>query len=156
PNKKNKLHFLGGGGAARPPRGERKNEDRGESIWGNDLIAKLMPLAIIGFIGYAIWDTFGSMGNQRHIIEQPADIQAMNWDNAKVVKKYAEVTNKRTRLLMELREANGQKELLDFNQETAAFWDKIDVRNRLIKPAGSFDVQVDTYTRDTTLTLRFE
>lgn len=158
PHQKMKFPLFGGGGGGtgRRPRRERDDEDRGSNIWGNDLIAKLMPLAIIAFIAYAIWDTFGSMGNRRHIIEQPADIQAMTWDNAKVIKKYAEVTKTRTRLLMELRGANGQKELLDFGRERAAFWDKIDVRNHLIKPAGSLNVEVDTYTRDTTLTLRFE
>jgi hypothetical protein len=157
PHKQLKFPLFGGGGSSeRKPR-RRDDDDDGSSIdWGNDLIPKLIPLVVIAFIAYAIWDTFSNIGGpRRNIVDQPGAIQELAWDRAKVTKKYAEITTNRTRYLLELRGADGQKQLLDLRQEKSNAWDQIDVRNFLTKPAGSLQIKVNGYARDTTLTMKF-
>lgn len=160
PHQKMRFPLFGGGGNAEKRRARAEagevREKPSSSDWGNDLTAKLVPLAVVAFLAYAVWDTFANIGGpQRVIIESPTEIRELAWQNARVAKKYAEITSKRTRLFVELRGANGEMQLLDLAKEKALFWDRINVRNRLTKPAGSLDVQVDTYERDTTLTMQF-
>lgn len=157
PHQKMKFPLLGGGSSSegRKPRVEA-SEERSSSNWGNDLYSKLIPLVVLAVIAYAVYDAFSSIGGpSRNIVEQPEAIQELAWSNAKVTKKWAEVRPNRTRMLLELRGADGQKQLLDLNGEKSKFWDRVDVRNHLTKPAGSLDVKVDTYERDTTLTMQF-
>ncbi len=158
PHKQIKFPLFGGGGSSerRPRRDEGDDDRKAFGDWGNDLIPKLIPLVVIAFIAYAIWDTFSNIGGGgRHIIDQPGAIQEQAWSRAKVTKKWAEITTSRTRLLLELRGADGTKQLLDLGKEKTSFWDRVDARNFLTKPAGSLAVKVNAYQRDTTLTMRF-
>lgn len=162
PHQKMKFPLFGGGSGGDSPasrRARRRAEETGNEggdAWGNDLFAKLLPLVLVAFIAYAVYDTFSGMGGaRRNIVSNPGDIREQAWTNAKVTKKWAEITPKRTRLLLELRGADGQKQLLDLNDEKSKFWDRVDVRNHLTKPTGSLDVRVDTYGRDTTMVMKF-
>lgn len=161
PHKKMKFPLFGGGSGGDSPatrRARRRAEEPSDEggAWGNDLFAKLLPLVLVAFIAYAVYDTFSGMGGaRRNIVSDPGDIREQAWANAKVTKKWAEITTNRTRLLLELRGANGQKQLLDLNGEKSKFWDRVDVRNRLTKPAGSLDVKVVTYERDTAMVMKF-
>lgn len=155
PHQKMKFPLFGGGGSG-GSRKRRPADDERTSDWGNDLYSKLIPLVVLSFIAYAVYDAFSGMGGpRRNIVERPEDIQEQVWNNAKVTKKWAEVRPNSTRMLLELRGADGQKQLLDLNGETSKFWDRVEVRNLLTKPAGSLDVKVNAYARDTTLTMRF-
>jgi hypothetical protein len=133
----------------------REESDASPWAWAEDLIPKVVPLVVVGFMAFALYDAFRGGNKYDDIVRNPEEIQAATWQNAKVKKKYADVTAKRTRLYLELEDAAGKRVTYDFEKEKGEFWDQVDARNRLTKAAGSNEVSVDTYQRDTTLVMRF-
>lgn len=156
-----KLRFPGMGSGSddtktNAEKAPRRTIREASSDWGEDWIPKLVPLVVVAFIGFVLWDSFRGGGKGDDIVRDPAAIEAATWENAKVRRKYAEVTPKRSRYFLELEDAEGKRVVFDFEREKSMFWDQVDPRNRLTKAAGSNQVAVDTYTRDTTLVMKFE
>jgi hypothetical protein len=161
PHKKLRFPGMGGGddhreAGAPSPTPARPLREVSTWSWADDLIPKVVPLVVVLLMGYALYDAFRGGAPKDEIIRDPAEIVATDWNNARVRRKFADVTPKRTRYYLELEDAAGKRVLFDFEKENTLFWDRVDVRNRLTKPAGSDRVFVDTYTRDTTYVMRFK
>lgn len=158
PHQKLKMPLLGGLFSDKKPAPGRPPRDGGEELWEKDWVAKLIPLLVLGFIGYAIYDTFVAVsGKNKDILDGSAEIKAMTWDRAKVFKKYADITpNTRHYYLVIGKE--GATKTIDFVNEKSEFWDKVDTFNHLTKAPGGVIVSIDAYddTRDRVVEMKFD
>lgn len=123
-----------------------------------DIYTRLLPLVIIAFIGYAVYDTFVSINRKnRNVVEGASAIRNMTWNQEKVFKKYADMGKKAKHFYLVIGKPGATK-TIDFGEESSGFWDLVDPYNHLTKEAGSLKVTVDAYdnTRDRTVEMKFE
>ncbi len=142
-----------GGGKTFGRKGDNENRKDSGDIW-----MKFMPLIVLIFAAYAMYDTFSAFNKKdKNTVDEPKAIQAMEWKHAKVYKKFADITPRSKHFYLVIG-YEGASKIIDFGQEKSEFWDQIDTYNFLTKAPGSLSVSVDAYdnSRDRVVDMKFD
>jgi hypothetical protein len=148
PRKKLKMPLFGGMGGGASADSSANRDDFFGKNFGSILIAMTgMAFAAQIFLPN-IWS--------EKVYNDADEITEMAW-NGSIRKKYADAKNKsEIHYYLVIKEAKGQKKVVDLVEADPVFFDQVAVPQRVIKSANSLDVRVTRFSKpDTTLKIKF-
>jgi hypothetical protein len=140
-------NMLGGGNSNPNP------QDGNSSTFGSKFTPWIIAIAVIVF-GI---DYFNKKTDKKRVFTGQEEVQEMAW-NGKITNRWANVlpSDNATHYMVQLRDAKGQKQVIDLVGEKTNFGDFIVPNNTIIKKAGSLTVTVQRYfKKDTVITLKY-